>query len=323
MRLWGILFLLIGVAACGGGDQKPAAGKTGEGTDAGNGSFAGQFREVKLPYSLTDTALLDGTDTSTLRHTGFTESLPDSLRSELFPGGKVRYTPLARMAAEGGGAYYVVKAAAGARKAALLYVCDKEQRIVGVFPFLVPDGDASTSQASSIDKSYSITRSVVQKKDNETASDGKDVYIYNTALKSFTLIMTDPLEDRRDVLNPIDTLKRTHPLAGDYVRNERNFISVRDARSTSEISFYIHFEKDEDCNGELKGTALLTSSKTAVYRQGGDPCVLELTFGANSVTMREMEGCGSHRGLKCLFEGNFPRKKEVSSKPAPKKKVKK
>ncbi|WP_345253968.1 hypothetical protein [Flaviaesturariibacter amylovorans] len=296
--------------------------------EKGTGSTAatsfGGFRAARVPYSLSDTALLRHSDTTALDADRFTGYLPDSLRSALFGSARIRYSPLARIGGEEGSeTYYVVKAAAGARQAALLFVFDKQQALGGAFPFLAPDSDPSTAQTSGIDKSYSIVRSVVRKKTNETSSDGKDVFIYNAAAKTFTLISTDPLEDRRDVLNPIDTMKRTHPLAGDYVRNERNFISVRDARSPSEISFFVHFEKDEDCSGELNGTALLTSSRTAVYRQGGDPCVLELTFSANSVSMREMEGCGSHRGVQCLFEGKFPRKKEVSPKSTPKKKGKK
>jgi hypothetical protein len=35
--------------------------------------------------------------------------------------------------------------------------------------------------------------------------------------------------------------------------------------------------------------------------------------------MKEVEGCGSYRDIKCFFEGSFPKKKEVKPK-APKKK---
>jgi hypothetical protein len=123
--------------------------------------------------------------------------------------------------------------------------------------------------------------------------------------------MTDVLDDKaQEVINPIDTFARTHQFAGDYIKDKRNMVSIRNGRSENEINFFIHFERMEgECNGELKGTALLTSSKTAVYRQGGDPCVLEFHFTNSSVSLKEVEGCGSHRGVKCVIEGSFPKKK--------------
>ena len=86
-------------------------------------------------------------------------------------------------------------------------------------------------------------------------------------------------------------------------------VSLRDGRNNNELQFFIHVEKEEDCSGELKGTALFTSSKMAVYREGGDPCVMELHFSPSAVTLKEVEGCGAHRGLKCVFDGKFTRKK--------------
>ncbi len=46
-------------------------------------------------------------------------------------------------------------------------------------------------------------------------------------------------------------------------------------------------------------------------RTAADPCVLQFNFTPSSVTIKEMEGCGSHRGLHCVFEGTFARKKET------------
>ena len=72
------------------------------------------------------------------------------------------------------------------------------------------------------------------------------------------------------------------------------------------------------CKGELRGEASITSPNVAVYRENGDPCVLQFTFGANAVTMKEVQGCGNYRDIKCFFEGTYPRKKE-KPKPAKKK----
>jgi hypothetical protein len=75
------------------------------------------------------------------------------------------------------------------------------------------------------------------------------------------------------------------------------------------------------CSGEIKGDAEMSGANTAVFRQGGDPCVLQLTFSANSVTLKELEGCGSRRGLECSFDGTFKKKKtDVEKKEAKTKK---
>ncbi|RYY66956.1 MAG: hypothetical protein EOO12_02625 [Chitinophagaceae bacterium] len=325
MRLLGSVLLCLGFVACSGDPKKEPEAK---GAEPAGGSFAAlsaPFTTAPLPYSLNDSSVLNTKDTAALSAPEFASLLPDTLRAQLLGGGNVRFTPLARIEGAQDVRYLSVRASSGSRRAALLYRFEKDSP-AGVFPLLVPDADPATAQVSTIDRAGAITRGITKKLPKEQTAEGKEVFMYNAEGKNFTLIGADPLEDNQDVLNPLDTFARTHPLAGDYIRNPRNFVSIRDARNPNELNFFVHFETGEDdntCVGELKGTALLTSSKTAVYRQGGDPCVLELTFQGNNVTLREMEGCGSRRGVQCVFEGSFPRKKPVSPKSPAKKKSKK
>lgn len=280
-------------------------------------SFSEKFKEATLPYSLTDTGLLKNEDTAAIRNQQFISFIPDSVKKQLFPNpSRVRYIPLARMAAANGEQYFILKAESGSRKAALLVVFDQTQNYGATLPFLVPDKDSKSSQASSLDKAFSITRSVTRRAEDDALMEGKDVYVYNKDARQFTLIMTDLLDEGdMEVLNPIDTFARTHRYAGDYTQGKRSILSIRDGRSEKEVMFFVHFEKnDGECTGELKGSLFFTSSTTAVYRQGGDPCVLELEFKKASVSMREVEGCGLHRGLQCLFEGSFTKKKETPKK---------
>lgn len=280
-------------------------------------SFSERFKEAKLPYTLSDTGLLKNEDTAAIRNQAFISFIPDSVKKKLFPNtSKVRYIPLARVAAANGEQYFIVKAEGGSRKAALLMVFDQGQNYGATLPFLVPDNDPKSSQVSSLDKAFSITRSVTSRGEEDVLLEGKDVYVYNKDARQFTLIMTDLLDEgEMEVLNPIDTFARTHRYAGDYTQGKRSILSVRDGRSEKEVMFFVHFEKnDGECTGELKGSLFFTSTTTAVYRQGGDPCVLEFEFKKSSVSMREVEGCGLHRGLQCLFEGTFTRKKEPSRK---------
>ena len=49
-------------------------------------------------------------------------------------------------------------------------------------------------------------------------------------------------------------------------------------------------------------------------KQAGDPCSLQFNFSSSSVSLKEVEACGAHRGVKCSFDGNYPRKKEAKQK---------
>jgi len=137
--------------------------------------------------------------------------------------------------------------------------------------------------------------------------------------------MTDLLdESKRDLINPIDTMPKTRKFAGDYILGKRNLVSIRNGRTASQALAFIHIEKNEGgCIGELKGEILFTSSNTAIYRQGGDPCILQFTFSSNSVSLKEEEGCGNHRGLDCTLNGNYTKKKEAKSRSINKKTTKK
>lgn len=315
MTRFGLLLLLLFGMACNNNKNKPEEEETGS---FNYGSFAEKFRTASLPYQLTDTGLLNNKDTITIRNPAFLSLIPDTLQRKLFgKNAKVKYTPLVKLEQAKGDNYYVLKGSSGSRKAAVLVVFDKEKNFGAAFPFLIPDNITATTQVSSIDKSFSIFRSVARKMPDDVITEGKDVYVYNEAAKDFTLVMTDILDDgTQELINPIDTFRKTQKYSGDYVKGKRSMVSIRDGRHPKEINFFIHFEKDEGaCIGELKGTALFTSSNTAVYRQGGDPCVLELHFSSSSVAVTEVEGCGSHRSMRCLLEGTFPRKKEPKPKP--------
>lgn len=318
------LVLFLGFLCSCHDEKKPAAGKGAAGFDYA--AFSAQFRAATLPYSLSDSSLKRMVDTVKLSSADMTAFFPDSLKQKLF--GKtagLSYQPLARLAAGNTETYYIVKASGQGKAVALLLCFLKDKGYAATFPFLVPDTDPSTFQNSSIDKTGNISVGAQRRKGSELLGEGKDVYVYNAAANSFTLIMTDALDEKGgELINPIDTLPRTGRFSGDYVKGKRSLISIRDARVPSQAMAFVHLEKEDgDCSGELKGVILFTSSTTAIYRQGGDPCVLQFRFTPNGVTLREEEGCGNHRGLDCAFEGSFTRKKAARSKPVEKKGTKK
>jgi hypothetical protein len=92
-------------------------------------------------------------------------------------------------------------------------------------------------------------------------------------------------------------------------------VSFRDSRNVNKRRFFIHFEKNNgDCIGELKGEAVMKSATTAEYREPGEPCSLQFSFTGSAVTIKELTGCGSKRGVRCSFNGVYSRKKEIKPK---------
>lgn len=280
--------------------------------------FSELFPPEQSSYQLSDASLLSNRDTTGIRSPEFARLIPDSIKTRLFSKTtRVRYIALARIKASKTTSYYIVKAIGGNKRVALLLPFTNDQ-FDAAFPFLVPDNDATTSQLSSIDKSNAIIKAISQRTSAATVNEGRDVYQYIPEAKQFTLVVTNPLNNMAEIINPIDTLPRKHKFSGDYIRDKKNFVSVRDGRSANELMVFIHIEKG-DCSGEIKSAVLLTSSTRGVYRQGGDPCELSFQFGSNSVNVKEAGGCGSRRGLDCSFDGSFTRKKEAKPKTSKKK----
>ena len=278
--------------------------------------FNSYFKTASIPFQISDTFFLKNKDTAALRGASYTSLLGDSITTKTFSKGvKVKYIPLWKIDLPEGGHYFIVKAEANRKKAAFLFVFDQQNQINASFPFLIPDEDAKTHQVSVIDKAYSISKNVSRKGENTIVAEGKDVFAYDKEAKSFVLVMTDPLDEKNlDIINPIDTLSRTHKLAGDYSKDKRNFVSVRDGRKPNLLTVFIHIDNGKDCNGEIKGDATITSATTAIYQQPGDPCILQLNFSGSTVRLSEVEGCGSRRGLTCSFDGSFTRKKPAATK---------
>jgi hypothetical protein len=275
--------------------------------------FSGLFPSEQTSYQLTDAELNNNKDTTAIRSPEFSNFITDSIKTKLFgKGARVRYIAMAKVKAPKNTSYYIVKASSGTKKAALLLPFTNDQ-FDGAFSFLIPDSDPTTTQLSTIDKSNAIIKTVTQKKSNGDVAEGKDVYQYVPEAKQFTLLLTNPLNNAAELINPLDTLSRKHRLAGDYLKDKKNFISIRDGRSSTELLLFVHIQKGE-CSGEIKGTLLLASSTRGVYRQSGDPCELNFQFAGNSISLKEGGGCGSRRGLDCSFDGTYIRKKETKPK---------
>lgn len=285
--------------------------------------FIDFFEPLHLPIQFDEAGLKKkGNDSLLISYKVFTQFIPDTLLSKIYgKGAKPRIFAMGKAIDENKDAYLFLKTVSGEKRAAFVLCFDKKDKFIAGMPVIYMDQLAHTTQMAAMDKNFSIIKSVQRKNTNGSMSEGKDVYILNAETKDFMLILTDPLDEKpAEIINPIDTLPRKNKLSADYIVNKKNLVSIRDGRKPDRLLFFIHFEKSNGtCNGELKGEAILKSSRIAEYHANGNLCALQFTFTASSVSIQETEACGSYRGLRCLFEGAYPRKKELKANAVKKK----
>ena len=279
------------------------------------GDFIDFFPVRKLPVTVADSSFsYKENDSLKIAYKVFTQFVPDSVLNSIFGKTNPTIYPMAR--AKGDEIYLFVKAITPAKKAAFVVTFDRKNNYLAAMPVLVLDANIKTHQSSTLDNKFTLTKNVTLKNTDGVVSNGSDVYALNKDAGNFMLIMTDPLDDKvTEVLNPLDTLSRKQKYASDYGSGKMTLFSFRDGRRADRLSFFIHFEKNNgECTGELKGEAVMRSATQAVYREPGDPCAIQFNFTSSAVVVKEIEGCGSRRGLRCSFDGVYPRKKESKPK---------
>jgi hypothetical protein len=76
----------------------------------------------------------------------------------------------------------------------------------------------------------------------------RTAWVYNNA-GFFMVVMNDSNEDTKKLalVNPLDTLPRKRKYSGDYGRDKKNFISIRDSKNPNTYLFFVHFEKSQGC----------------------------------------------------------------------------
>jgi hypothetical protein len=310
-RLIILSFFLFLLAGCG---QKKKVSLSGQDPVDVN-DFIASFQPLKPPYQFSDTVVAKKRrDSLLISPKVFMQFVPDTVLGKVFDENlNVKIYPIGRVVGSNKENYLFLKAFSSDQKAAFLVCFDKKNKFLTGMTALEPDDNPATQQLFNIDKRFTISKTIIRKNANGTISDGKDVYVLNESGRNFTLIMTDALDEKAiDMINPIDTASRKQKFSADYIKDKRNLVSIRDDKKTDRVHFFIHFEQNNGaCTGELKGEAIFISPKTAIYHGSGDPCQLQMDFTSSTVTLKEIGGCGSHRGIDCVFEGTFNRKKEI------------
>jgi hypothetical protein len=315
--LIGCLSALLLLSSCGD-DKQPAASA---GTAKNAGSLTDRFPVLPLPIRITDTLLGQSSpDSLLLDAASYKNTIPDSVFTVfLGKGVKPKLYAIGQAVDKDGLRYLLLKASGNGRRAAYVVCLNDAQKLIGAQLLVNADEDAATIDYGELDNKYTLTAARQRRN-----ADGQIIYKkeYYACSASGIMLVTRETNDVDAVLetlyNPIDTLPAKNKFSGDYVKNKTNIVSIRDGKDAKTFLFFIHFDKkDDDCGGELKGTATWATKDSAIYREDGDPCQLAFLFRGNEVRLREVQGCGNYRGIKCFFEDSYPKKKVAA--PAKKK----
>jgi len=307
------LLLLVSVFACK--DKKKSIQ---EGDIVTAADFVAFYRDVSLPYTIGDTTLSrKPKDSLVLTLKTISQFIPDSTwKKDLGKNATPKFYALGKASEKGKEHYLFTEATAGGKRIAYLACFSNDNKFLRSMPLVKTGFDHYTSAYGMLDSKFQITTYRETKKAGGDVLFKRNVYFYDRNGDNFTLIVTEPNEEIiQDVFNPIDTMAANHKFSGNYIENDRNYVSVRDGKNASEMVFFVHFEKNGGkCLGELKGTARFISPTVAQFVKSDNPCLIEFTFTGSKVTMKEKGGCGSYRDIQCFFEGSYWKKKTAKGK---------
>ena len=270
------------------------------------------FPDTSLPFNIADTQINRKLpDSLLISEKIFSQFVPDSVYAHDYPAKtQPKLYAVGKITDPGREVYLILKAATPEKQVGYVLCFDKDHKFKAAMELIRNNPDKRNTMTGSIDRRLTITKTEARKTKDGQQYYKLNAYVYNTA-GVFTLIKIESNEPvvPQAVYNPIDTLSKENKLSGDYIKNSKNFVSVRDGKNAKRILFFVHFETNNDCSGELKGEATLIKPNLAQYRRAGDACVLRLFFSGNKVILSEEQACGNYRGIICSFDGTYTRTK--------------
>jgi hypothetical protein len=311
MKRWWPVLLLAVLAACSDKTIDLSGEKPIKMAD-----FLAAFPLVSGAYTAADSNINRLGDTSVIGYKALQQFFPDSTLT-LLTGKDTRQTirPVARI--EKDKETYLLAKFINRKKIIRLavFVLDKKNKFLAAKELLntgVADG-YKHSVAINREPTFMLIREKMLPDNGLQFS--RAAWVYNNA-GFFMVVMNDSNEDTKKLalVNPLDTLPRKRKYSGDYGRDKKNFISIRDSKNPNTYLFFVHFEKSGGCTGELKGELVMKNTEAGQYFGKGDPCIIDFRFNGAEVTLKEQGTCGNHRGMKCFFDDSFVKKREPRKK---------
>lgn len=272
------------------------------------------FKTAALPLSITDTNINKLGDTLEIGTKALAQFVPDSVVKAIVDSKdkKVVIHPLLKIEKEA--EYYLMLNVHHTNKDQIaVIVFSKKNKYLDykiITDFLNEHkGSRHYGKTVSINKEPTFLIEENKLDDENVLIYEKNGWAYTDS--SFRLIYFDSNKkpENKTIANPIDTLAMNNVLSGDYARDAKNFISLRDfTGKPDKYQFFLHFEKKEGtCIGELKGL-LNFKNNQATYNEKGDPCIIHFTINGRVIKIKEDGNCGNHRGMTCYFNDAYDKK---------------
>jgi hypothetical protein len=281
--------------------------------------FNAAFKNIDLPIRINDTNLVAFTDTVEIGRKALAQFLPDSVVDAIAPKVLKNASIFTVGKIEKETEYYLLLNNKDAKKQTVSVITFSKKNVFLGYQILT-QFDLTQKGSQFYGKTLLINKEPTflieeNKLDPEQGlTHEKKGWAYTE--QGFRLIYLDAniKPAQKAILNPIDTLPTLNTFSGDYARDKKNFISLRDFGDANKYQFFLHFEKKEgSCVGELKG--LLNFNKNqATYSEKGDPCTIQFTITGNIIKIKEDGNCGNHRNMTCYFNDSYDKKRKPKSK---------
>jgi hypothetical protein len=277
------------------------------------------FKAASLPISISDSNLKRYTDTLVIGRKALAQFIPDSVVENIIStkDKKVFLHPFIRIEKEE--EYYLLLNVIHPKKQEIAVVVFSKKNKFLDYKIITAFNEGNEN-SKIYGKNLNINREpsflVEENKleeDNSLTYEKKG-WAYTDS--SFRLIYFDSNKKpvSKKVLNPLDSMPMNYTYSGDYARDAKNFISIRDYSTAGKYQFFLHFEKKEgSCVGELKGLLTFTKNQ-ATFSEKGDPCIIHFTIQGNTINIKEDGNCGNHRNMTCYFNDNYDKKRKPKKK---------
>jgi hypothetical protein len=278
------------------------------------------FKNTELPVSISDTSLNHELDTLVIQRKALAQFVPDSIIDQFItPANKNKAVihPLIRIEQET--EYYLLLNIKYPKKHDIVAIVFNKKNKYLDFQFITEFLNENKS-STKYEKKLNINREpsfLVE--ENVISTEGVSTYEKNAWAFSdgnFRLIYFDSNKtpENKAIINPIDTISSKNIYSGNYGKDAKNFIALRDNGAPNKYQFFIHFEKrNGSCVGELKGV-LNFNNNTATYSEKGDACIVHFSITGNNIAIKEDGNCGNHRGMKCYFNDKFDKVRKSKKK---------
>jgi hypothetical protein len=281
--------------------------------------FNAAFKNIELPIRINDTNLVAFTDTIKIGRKALEQFLPDSVVDAIAPKLLKNASIFTVGKIEKETEYYLLLNNKDAKKQTVSVIAFSKKNVFLGYQVLtqfdlIQKGSQFYGKTLLINKEPTFLIEENKLDPEQGLTNEKKGWAYTD--QGFRLIYLDAniKPEQKAILNPIDTLPTLNTYSGDYARDKKNFISLRDFGNTNKYQFFLHFEKKEgSCVGELKGLLNFIKNQ-ATYSEKGDPCTIQFTITGNVIKIKEDGNCGNHRNMTCYFNDSYDKKRKPKSK---------